>query len=57
MKTRNSNGFTLVELMVTMLVAAIVLGVGIPAFSSFVSTNQMAAAVNDVTTAIHMART
>ncbi|MFW2404755.1 MAG: GspH/FimT family pseudopilin [Gammaproteobacteria bacterium] len=57
MKTRKSNGFTLVELMVTMLVAAIVLGVGIPAFSQFVSTNQMAAAVNDFTTAIHMART
>ena len=50
-------GFTLVELMVTLLVAALVLGVGIPAFSQFIATNQMAAAVNDVTTAIHMART
>jgi len=57
MNISKDTGFTLVELMVTLLVAAIVLGVGIPAFSQFVATNRMAAAVNDVTTAIHMART
>lgn len=57
MNTRKHNGFTLVELMVTMLVAAIVLGVGIPAFSQFIATNRMAASVNDITTAIHLSRT
>ena len=57
MNTDQNNGFTLVELMVTLLVAGIVLGVGIPAFSQFISTNRMAAAVNDVTTSLHLART
>jgi len=51
------NGFTLVELMVALLVAAAVLGVGIPVFSEFISTHRMADAVNDVTTAISLART
>lgn len=57
MNTSKRNGFTLIELMITLLVAAIVLGVGIPAFTQFVATNRMAAAVNDMTTAIHLART
>lgn len=57
MNNSQHKGFTLIELMVTLLVAAIVLGVGIPAFTQFVSTNRMAAAVNDLTTAVHLART
>jgi type IV fimbrial biogenesis protein FimT len=57
MNTRKCNGFTLIELMVTLLVAAIVMGVGIPAFTEFISTNRMAASVNDITTALHVART
>ena len=57
MNVNKHNGFTLIELMVTLLVAAIVLGVGIPAFSQFIATNQMAAAVNDVTSSLHLART
>ncbi len=57
MKIESPRGFTLVELMATLLVAAIVLGVGIPALTQFVSTNRMAAAANDLTSAIHMART
>jgi len=57
MNKRNHSGFTLIELMTTLLVAAVVLGIGIPAFNQFVATNQMAAGVNDLTSALHLART
>jgi type IV fimbrial biogenesis protein FimT len=57
MNSKYRNGFTLVELMMTVFVAGIVLGVGIPTFSQFISTNQMAAAVNDINSALHLART
>ncbi len=56
MKASRPNGFTLIELMVTLLVAALVLGVGVPAMSQFIATNRMAAAANDITTAFHIAR-
>ena len=57
MNKRNHSGFTLIELMTTLLVAGVVLGIGIPAFNQFIATNQMAAGVNDLTSALHLART
>jgi type IV fimbrial biogenesis protein FimT len=57
MNKRNHSGFTLIELMTTLLVAGVVLGIGIPAFNQFVATNQMAAGVNDLTSSLHLART
>jgi prepilin-type N-terminal cleavage/methylation domain-containing protein len=40
MKKGNHSGFTLIELMTTLLVAGVVLSIGIPAFNEFVATNQ-----------------
>lgn len=57
MKTRKNQGFTLIELMTTMLVAGVVLGIGVPALTQFIDTNQMASAVNDLNSSIHVART
>ncbi len=57
MNTQNHSGFTLIELMTTLLVAGVVLGIGIPAFNQFVATNQMAAGINDLTSSMHLART
>lgn len=57
MNSRNTSGFTLVELMVTLMVASIVFGIGVPAFNGFIATNQMAAAANDITSSLHLART
>lgn len=57
MNKRNHNGFTLIELMTTLLVAAVVLGIGIPAFNQFIATNQMASGVNDLISSLHLART
>ena len=56
MNTRRHEGFTLVELMITLLGAAAVLGVGIPNFQDFLANNRMATSANDVITALHAAR-
>ena len=49
-------GVTLIELMTALLVLAIVLGIGVPAFNNIVDTNRMAATVNELAGAIHLAR-
>ena len=49
-------GFTLFELMVTVAVAAILLVVGVPAFTSFVQNNRAAAHANELVTAFAFAR-
>lgn len=56
MKTKPNQGFTLIELMITLLVGALVLGVGIPTLRDFISTNQMAASVNNFVSAVHLTR-
>lgn len=49
-------GFTLYELLVTMLVAGIVLGVGVPNLLEFTRNGRMVAAANDYVSAVHLAR-
>jgi type IV fimbrial biogenesis protein FimT len=56
MARRIHNGFTLLELMTTLLLASILLGLGIPNLLQFVRNNRMAAATNDFVGAIHLAR-
>ncbi|UCG74370.1 MAG: GspH/FimT family pseudopilin [Chromatiales bacterium] len=56
MNTWHQKGFTMIELMITLLVAALVLGVGVPNFQQFLANNRMATATNDVVTALHAAR-
>jgi type IV fimbrial biogenesis protein FimT len=50
-------GFTLLELMVTVSLAAIILGLGIPNLTQFIRNNRMTSAANDMLAAIHTART
>ena len=50
------NGFTLVELMVTLSVAAIVLSIGIPSFRDFVQNNRAATQANHLVLAFNTAR-
>jgi type IV fimbrial biogenesis protein FimT len=52
-KTR---GFTIVELMVTLAVAAILMGIAIPAFNEFIAQRTMASRVNDFVVAVTYAR-
>ena len=49
-------GFTLLELMVTVAVAAILVVVGVPGFTSFVQNNRAATHANELVTAFALAR-
>lgn len=51
-----NRGFTLVELMMTLLIAAILLGVAVPNFSSLVESNRVTAATNELVGALNAAR-
>jgi type IV fimbrial biogenesis protein FimT len=50
------NGFTLVELMVTLAVAAILFTVGIPSFRDFIMNNRLIGNANEFAAAINLAR-
>ena len=47
-----SAGFTLVELMITVLVAAILMGLGIPMLRSLMANNALSGQTNDMIAAI-----
>ena len=49
-------GFTLVELLITIVVATILLAAGVPAFQSFIKNNRVTAQANDLVSAIQLAR-
>ena len=49
-------GVTLIELLVTLSVIAIIVAVGVPALRDFFAMNRMSAAVNDLVTSLHLAR-
>lgn len=52
----HAEGVTLIELLVALSVMAIVLTLGIPAFTDFFASSRMSAASNDVVSAMHLAR-
>ena len=56
MKNRTQTGFTLVELMIALALAAVLLGIGVPAFTNFILNNRMIAVSNDLVTALQFAR-
>ena len=49
-------GFTLIELMVTIAVAAILLGIAVPSFQDLVIRNRLATKANELITALNLAR-
>ncbi len=51
-----SNGFTLVELMVTLAIAIILLSVGIPSFTGTIENSRLTTAANKLITATNLAR-
>jgi type IV fimbrial biogenesis protein FimT len=50
------SGFTLVELLITLAIAAILLAVGVPSFSELVKNTQLTTQVNDLVTDLALAR-
>lgn len=53
---KEAHGFSLIELMVTISVAAVLMAIAIPAFSSILAQNQLAAATNAARGALMAAR-
>ena len=53
---RLSRGFTLLELMVALTVAAVLFGVGVPSFVDMIRNNRAAANINELSTAFAIAR-
>ena len=56
MKNNPPAGFTIIELMVTLAVAAVILTVGIPSFKQTLDQNRLAVQVNDFITSLNYAR-
>ena len=56
MATRSQHGFTLYELLITLVVAATILTLGIPNLVAFTQNSRMTSAANDLHAAFQMAR-
>lgn len=55
-KSETSKGITLIELMVTLAVLVILLGVAVPTFQSVIRTNRVASLTNALVSALNLAR-
>lgn len=53
---QKQNGFTLVEVIVTMAIAAVVLSIGVPSFQSYTQNSRQTTAINELATALQLAR-
>jgi type IV fimbrial biogenesis protein FimT len=57
MKNRTQTGFTLSELLTTLMIVGVALSLGVPNMQSFWKNSRMTAAANDLHSAFHLART
>ena len=56
MKKRHQNGFTLYELLITMLVVGVVLSLGVPNLAEFRSNSRLSSTANDLHASFQLAR-
>jgi type IV fimbrial biogenesis protein FimT len=56
MDTRSQHGFTLYELMITLMIVAVILTFGIPNLAAYRQNGRMTATANDLHAAFHLAR-
>ena len=52
----DAKGFTIIELMVTLTIAAILLAIGVPSFRSLIQNQRLTTTVNDLFSAINLTR-
>ena len=53
---KKNSGFTLLELLITLAIVAILLTVGVPSLRSMMQGNQLVASTNELLSALHVAR-
>jgi type IV fimbrial biogenesis protein FimT len=53
---KDQDGFTLIEMLVTMVVAIVLVSLGVPAFKSITANSRAAGQVNTLVTALNLAR-
>ena len=56
MGKKHQEGFTLIELLVAMMVLALVLGIGVPAYFTMAANSRMSGAANDIVSTLLAAR-
>lgn len=56
MNTETQNGFTLYELLITVIIIGVVLAIGVPNFAQFTANSRMTSTANDLHSAFLMAR-
>ncbi|MBT8091694.1 MAG: GspH/FimT family pseudopilin [Gammaproteobacteria bacterium] len=57
MKITTTKGFTLYELLITVLIVGVILALGVPNLREYRQNGRMTAAANDMLSAVHLART
>ncbi len=53
---KKNSGFTLLELMITLVIVATLLTVGVPSLKTFMQGNQLVSSTNELLSALHIAR-
>ena len=53
---KKNSGFTLIELMITLAIVAILLTVGVPSLTAFMQGNRLISSTNELVSALHVAR-
>ena len=56
MSKANQSGFTIYELLITMLVIGIILSIGVPSFSEFTANSRISGTANDLHSSFQLAR-
>lgn len=56
MTNKFARGFTMIEMMVTVTIAAILLGIGVPSFRSLIASQKLKAAASSLQTHLNMTR-